>query len=154
LFGKQLTAPNVREAANLVWRYDDQANNVRLFGPLGLGAILLHFDQYGVELSDNQGILHRGDSAEALLTEIVGWPIPIDALSRWLFVLPMTDSVYRYQVDADNHIAVLQQLGWEIEYSAYKTYLDKVLPRKIVATKPLANGQEVVVKLISKNWQW
>lgn len=148
-----LSAPQVRESANLIWEYSDQANNVRLFGPLGVGAVRLQFDPYGVEMSDNKGVLHRGDSAEQLLTDIVGWPIPIDALSRWLFVLPTDNAVFRYQIDENNNVVLLEQLGWKIEYSDYKTYGERFLPRKITATKTLPENQSVVVKLITKAWR-
>ncbi len=153
-----ISSPEVREQANLVWEYRDQANEVRLFGPLGVGAIKLEFDEYGVVLSDNKGLLHRGDSAEQLLTQIVGWPIPIDALSSWIFVMPATQSSFRYQLNEDNRIKRLEQLGWSIEYSAYKYYGDQLMPRKIVATRTLPIGsddqgnKQVVVKLITKSW--
>jgi len=148
-----LNTPRTRQVANIIWDYSDQANNVRLFGPLGVGAVRMQFDQYGVELTDNRGRLHQGSNAEELISRIAGWPIPMDALSRWLFVLPTKDAVYRYQLDDDNNIAVMEQLGWSIEYSDYKIYNDRLLPRKIVATKPLANDGAVVVRLITKNWQ-
>jgi len=153
-----ISSPEVREQANLVWEYRDQANEVRLFGPLGVGAIKLQFDEYGVVLSDNKGLLHRGDSAEQLLTRIVGWPIPIDALSSWIFVMPATQSSFRYQLDDDQQIKRLEQLGWSIEYSAYKYYGDQLMPRKIVATKILPfdsddqADKQIVVKLITKSW--
>jgi outer membrane lipoprotein LolB len=150
-----VTTPRGKEQANLVWRFADQASNVRLFGPLGAGAVRIEFDDYGVVLSDSKGVLHRGDSAEELLTRIVGWPIPIDALSYWLFVLPNPDVSYRYQLNADGDVSVLEQLGWSIHYSAYRPYQDgRRLPRKIVATKQLENRHQVVVKLITKSWKW
>lgn len=151
-----VTTPKVREQANLVWRFADQANNVRLFGPLGAGAIKLEFDQYGVQLSDNQGVLHRGESAEALLGEIVGWPIPIDALSYWLFALPLPDFAYEYQLDDAGRLAKLRQLDWQISYSGYKPYAEsgQLLARKLIATRQVGPDQHVTVKLVTKNWQW
>ena len=55
-----ISTPVAREQANLVWQFADQSNQVRLFGPLGVGAIKIEFDQYGVVLSDNRSVLHRG----------------------------------------------------------------------------------------------
>ena len=154
-----ISAPSVTEQANLVWEYDDQANNMRLFGPLGIGAIKLQFDEYGVVLSDNKGVVHRGDSAEQLLTRIVGWPIPIDALRSWIFVLPQDGAVYRYQLDENQQVKTLEQLGWRIEYSSYRDFGGRLMPRKIVATRVVspyagnASESDVVVKLITKSWK-
>ena len=154
-----LTTPQAREQANLVWEFGDQANSVRLFGPLGVGAIKLEFDQYGVVLSDNKGVIHQGKSAEELLTRIVGWPIPIDALSSWIFVLPNKNAAFRYTLDENQNVKSLEQLGWLIEYSAYKEYEGRLMPRKVTATRQLPYSSSadtkdsVVVKLITKNWE-
>jgi len=150
-----IRTPETREQANVVWQFADQSNNVRLFGPLGAGAVRLQFDQYGVVLSDNKGVLHRGDSAEELLSRIVGWPIPLEALTYWLFALPDPDKVYRYQQNESGHLSVLEQQGWLIAYSGYKEAgLGKLLPRKVVATKSVTPSSQVEVKLISKGWEW
>jgi len=160
-----ISTPEAREQANLVWQFADQANQVRLFGPLGVGAIKIDFDQYGVVLSDSRRVLHRGDSAEALMKEIVGWPIPIDALSYWLFALPLPDKAFQYQDNESGALRKLRQLGWEIEYTAYKQYVlnesqspieerrQEYLPSKIIASKEDENGGLVVVKLITKGWR-
>lgn len=160
-----ISTPDAREQANLVWQFADQANQVRLFGPLGVGAIKIEFDQFGVVLSDSRKVLHRGNSAEALMNEIVGWPIPIDALSYWLFALPLPDKAFQYQDNDSGGLYKLKQLGWEIEYSNYKPYVlndsqspivdghQEYLPSKIIASKYDENGGSVVVKLITKGWQ-
>ncbi|RBP52768.1 lipoprotein insertase outer membrane protein LolB [Arenicella xantha] len=147
--------PRANEQANLIWRYGDESHEVRLFGPLGAGAVKIQFDQFGVVLSDNKGNVHRGNSAEKLLTEIVGWPIPIEALTYWLFAIPNPQHSYRYQVDESGQVALLQQLGWSIQWSSYQPYhAEHSLPRKLIATKSLRNGKQVVVRLVTKGWKW
>lgn len=159
-----VTTPDIKEQANLIWEFRDQVNHVRLFGPLGVGAIKLEFDDYGVVLSESSGVQHRGKTAEALLTKFVGWPIPIDALSSWMFVLPAEGSAFRYTLDEVQQVKLLEQLGWRIEYSSYKQYGSRLMPRKIVATKSIAESSirigaenrspnQVIVKLITKSWQ-
>ena len=148
----------VREQANIVWDYSDQSNNVRLFGPLGVGQIKLEFDQYGVQLSDSKGILHQGFAsqgvtAETLLTDITALPIPINALSYWLFVLPAPNSVYSYQLDDQGNLSSLKQLGWQIGFQNYRDYAGNVLPRKLTAVRN-DGTQSITVRLVTKNWQW
>ena len=146
------------QQANMVWVYDDSnANTVRLFGPLGVGAIKIEFDEQGVVLSDRKGELHRGDSAQHLLESIVGWSIPVDALQYWLFSLPLPnqEQAYRYQVDDAQNVVKLQQLGWTINYDDYRTYFNEGWPlaRKVIATKQVTPEQTVTVKLITKSWK-
>jgi len=150
-----LSTNSIRESANLVWRFSDQSNSVRLFGPLGAGAVKLEFDQYGVVLSDNKGVVHRGSSAEALLTEIIGWPLPVAALSKWLFVKPDLDLPFQYQLNELGQVVAIRQLGWQIDYSAYRDYQGQQMPRKLTATKNFSSDELglVTVKLVTKSWQ-
>lgn len=151
-----VTTPAVREVATMVWNHADDFNDIRLFGPLGIGAVRLQFDDQGVVLFDSKGRKHVGDSAQALLTGIVGWPIPMDALSHWLSALPDFDAPYRYQLN-ENGVAVIEQFGWNIKYSSYRLYGDDavraLLPRKITAMKVLPDKTTLVVKLIAKSWE-
>ncbi|GHA06627.1 outer-membrane lipoprotein LolB [Arenicella chitinivorans] len=145
--------PKANENANLVWQRDDDSHRVRLYGPLGAGAVVIDFDSKGVVVSDNKGEVHRGRSAERLLNRIVGWPIPLEALTFWLFALPNPAAVYQYQLSDDGRVSALRQQGWEIRYSAYRQFENgDWLPRKVVARKPVREG-EVVVRLVSKSWQ-
>lgn len=144
----------------MIWQHQDQANKVRLFGPLGAGAVELEFDEYGVQLSDSKGIMYTGHSAEQLLTEIIGWPIPVEALTHWLFVVPLPNEPFRYRVNQADQVSLIQQLGWEISYSDYRDYgagnNAGRLPRKLTAIKNLGDEkqQTVKVRLITQGWQW
>ena len=152
-----ITTPQLREQANMVWQYQDQSNNVRLFGPLGAGAVVIDFDQYGVQLSDNKGGVHRGDSAEDLLSKITGWPIPVQSLRHWLFVRPDPNLLFRYQLDEIGNVASIEQSGWRIIYADYRDYGGpQQLPRKLTASRTvgLHSGDTVTVKLITKEWQF
>lgn len=149
------------EQANMVWRFADQTNDVRLFGPLGAGQVKLEFDQYGVQLSDSKGVLHRsmaaqGGSAEKLLSEITGLPIPVDALAYWLFVLPTPQHGFAYQLNEQGNLSVLKQLGWQIHFSDYRDYAGNFLPRRLTAIRlsDKDKTQAVTVKLVTKAWEW
>ena len=151
-----LRSNTIKESANLVWQMSDQSNSVRLFGPLGMGAVKLEFDQYGVQLSDNKGVVHQGENAQALLTDIIGWPLPIDALSRWLFLQPDLTQPFQYRLNDFGELDAIRQFGWQINYREYREYNGRQLPRKLAAEKYFDNTKlgAVSVKLITKDWQW
>jgi outer membrane lipoprotein LolB len=151
-----LRSNGIKESANVVWQMSNQSNDVRLFGPLGMGAVKLEFDQYGVQLSDNEGVVHQGEDAQTLLTEIIGWPLPIDALSRWLFLQPDLTQVFQYRLNGNGQLDAIRQFGWQINYRDYRDYNGRQLPRKLAAEKYFDNTKlgAVSVKLITKDWQW
>jgi outer membrane lipoprotein LolB len=151
-----LRSNSIKESANVVWQMSEQSNDVRLFGPLGMGAVKLEFDQYGVQLSDNEGVVHQGMDAQTLLTDIIGWPLPIDALSRWLFLQPDLTQAFQYRLNGFGQLDAIRQFGWQINYRDYREYNGRQLPRKLAAEKYFDNTKlgAVSVKLITKEWQW
>lgn len=146
----------VRESANLVWRANGDAHQMRLFGPLGAGATRLEFDADSAILKDSKGRVYRDSDAENLLYRVVGWPIPLTNLQEWVFALPVEQNYYQYIAEG-GQLQVLEQAGWRIEYSSYKPYMIGApnLPRKITATKTAdfdGQKQVVTVRLIVKSW--
>ena len=150
-----LRSNSIKESANLVWQVSDQTNNIRLFGPLGMGAIKLQFDSYGVELQDNDGKVHHGANAQALLTDIIGWPLPIEALPRWLFLQPDPSQPFQYRLNDVGQLDAIRQYGWQINYSNYRDYNGRTMPRTLAAKKQFDETELglVSVKLITKEWQ-
>ena len=151
-----ITTPQGREQASMDWSFADQANSIRLYGPLGLGAVLIQFDDFGVVLSDNKGVRHRGQNVQELLDRIIGWPIPVESLVNWLFLVPHENSPFRYRLDPSGRLQTLEQQGWRIEYSMYKEFNQQLMPRKITAVRLHKDSADkaVKVRLISKDWQW
>lgn len=151
-----ISTPQIKESANLVWQVNGDSNVMRLFGPLGVGSIRIEFDSNGVTLTDTRGRTHQGRSAEALLSRITGWPIPISALKYWLFVVPEPKSVTQYLMNEDAVVAIGQR-GWQIDYSKFQepNGLTPSLPKKIVATKTAFYGgveETAKVRLVVKSW--
>ncbi len=151
-----VTTKERRDQASIDWRFADQSNAIRLFGPLGFGAVRIEYDQFGAVISDNKGVRHQGRNVESLINRIVGWPIPVEALSDWLFLKPKDSSPFRYQLDDQNQLFRLEQLGWQITYTDYRDYNGQQMPRKITALRLLPEGHQraAKVKLVTKNWQW
>ena len=149
------------EQANLVWRRVPQLssprnNEISLFGPFGSGAVQLAYGERTVVLTDSKAKQYWGEDAQQLLTEIVGWPLPLDALGFWLFAQPAPDMVYRYQIAEDDKLSAIQQANWRIEFKDWRDFNGRTLPRKIFAYREndSLDAQSVSVKLVVKSWQW
>ena len=81
-------------------------------------------------------------------------------MSKWLFLLPEEGATFRYRLDEQARLQVLEQKGWHIEYADYKQFEGRDMPRKITATRIDSSAgaadetSMVKVRLISKRWQW
>ena len=149
------------EQANLAWQRRPEIaqprnNKIRLFGPFGAGTVVLEYGERNVLLTDNKGKEYWGDDAEELLNEIVGWPLPLKAMRYWMFAQPSPDAVYEYHRNEEGQLTGLRQFGWEIQYSDWRDYGDRRLPRKIFAHRldPIGEHKKLSVKLFVKSWRW
>lgn len=140
--------------AGLLWRNNqDQINNIKLHGPFGSGAVKLFFDKNGAELIDAKGRQYQGNSAQGLLSRIVGWQVPFAELQYWLYALPHTDFKAQYRLDDQGRLQWLRQRGWQVEFKEFAEYQGQVMPRKIFAKK-VDTDPAVSVRLVIKNWSW
>jgi len=129
-------------SAYINWRQCQDSFDIRLSGPLGQGAATLTGDQRHATLTSREG-RWQGANPEALLSQQLGWPIPVSELLYWVRGLPAPGS--DYQRGSED---TLQQAGWHIHYQRWHTSQGHRLPTKLSASHPRAK-----VTLILKQWQ-
>ena len=84
--------------------------------------------------------------AEVLVSEALGWPVPVTYLRDWLRGLPGTARARTAFAD-DGSLAALRYDGWEVEYRAFERVADVLLPRRLEAT----NGP-YRVRVVIRDW--
>ncbi|WP_263145098.1 lipoprotein insertase outer membrane protein LolB [Pseudomonas sp. RIT-PI-AD] len=143
-----IRAPRDSGSGTLFWLQRQEYYDIRLSGPLGRGAARLTGRPGEVSLEvANQG-RYQAASPEALLEEQLGWRLPVSHLQWWVRGLPAPDSKSRLTLDADSHLARLEQDGWQVEYLAYTEQDGYSLPERIKL-----HGHELDVTLVIKEWQ-
>ncbi len=117
------------DTANIEWRQNYQNYKIRLFGPLGLGAVRFQGGPKNIELIDNKGQVHTAKSAEILSQQILGYPLPIENLIYWL-----------------KGIKTKHYYGWKITYLAY---YPNGLPKLMEA-----HQKDIYIRIFIDKWQF
>ena len=138
------------QAIHLVWqqqwpRYRYQIN---LFGPLGLGHILLTSNVEGVDIYENNKHYHS-QNIEDLMRQSLGWHLPISNLYFWIRGVPAPHLKNNITFDVYHHIVYLQQQGWHIAYQQYTTADGIDLPCIIILRRNKLN-----IKFIINQWKF
>jgi outer membrane lipoprotein LolB len=89
----------------------------------------------------------RGNDAETLLHEGLGWDVPLADLRAWIRGLRAPNASADVQYDAQNLPAVITQAGWKVEYRDWFTDRDPPLPRRVYASKGQAR-----VRVAIESW--
>jgi len=117
------------ETASLDWQQNYQQYQIRIFGPLGLGAVELDGNPQGVTLTDNNGKIYQAASAEMLSQQILGYPLPIEDLVYWL-----------------KGVKTKHYHGWSVHYLSY----DQNNMPKLVS----ASHSSIYLRIFIDKWQF
>ncbi|HEV2614286.1 MAG TPA: lipoprotein insertase outer membrane protein LolB [Gammaproteobacteria bacterium] len=117
------------ETASLDWQQNVQNYQIRIFGPLGIGAVEINGNPQGVELIDSKGQIHQAASAELLSQQILGYPLPIADLVYWL-----------------KGVKTKHHHGWTVHYLSYH---QNGMPKLMTATH-----QGINLRIFIDKWQF
>ncbi len=124
---------------------------ITLFGVLGVSMLEIISSANQVRLIDSNNEQFTAHDDEELLYERTGWRIPIGALYYWIrgIAEPGVVSDIKRTFDRYNHLKVLKQQGWTVEYLKYGSVDGHIdLPTLIKISY-----DNLSVKLLISSWQ-
>ena len=141
---------NTHDAWSAHWQWNQQNQNyvINLIGPLGSNSIQLTGSPGKVLLETSDGKKTQSASPETLLEKQLGWRLPVSNLYYWVRGLPVPGIPAQKQLDASQHISVLAQQGWRVEYLRYSRVGQTDLPAKMNLNNAALN-----VKILISQWQ-
>lgn len=142
-------AHSAKNGLNASFSWQQQADNytIQLFGPLGINRTQLAGNKQQVTLQTSKETF-TASNPELLLRQRTGWRLPVSNLYYWLRGLPAPNARYTKSFDANNHLAQLNQAGWNVQYLSYSSVNNVDLPDRILLTNP-----QWRVRLVIRNWQ-
>lgn len=145
-----MAAKNKRKgfAASLDWQQNGlNQYQIRLFGPLGNGAVFVEKSKGIITYTDGPKKL-TSTNADNLLQKEMGVPLPVNNLYYWVRGLPAPGAVQWSTHDEHNRLTTLKQDGYTIDYLSYKSTNGYDLPNKI-----RLQGNNILIKLVIKKWK-
>ena len=144
-------APAESGSAYLTWGQAAEHFSIRVQGPLGQGSAAIDGAPGNVMLS-HEGEEFRGENAEQLLAQQLGWQLPVSDLRYWVRALPAPDRAARANIERDERGLLLRQSqdDWVLEYGQYQWVQGHALPGRI---KAQSASRGVRLNLVIKQWQ-
>ena len=135
-------------SASLNWmQQGPNQYQIRLFGPLGGGMVLI--EKMGGVITYVDGPRRISSRhADELLQQQTGVRLPVNDLYYWIRGLPAPGKVQSSRYDANAHLTSLTQAGYTVNYSNYMTVNNIDVPTKIQLI-----GHDVIIKLFIKHWK-
>lgn len=137
-----------RHSAGLHWTHLAQSDELLLLTPLGTTAARVYQD--GQHATLDQGDQHeRSDNLETLMTQVLGWHLPLAGLHHWVLGLAETTTPAQIERNEFGQISTLQQNGWTVRYTRYPNQQPDALPSRMQL-----NHAQLQVQLLIDEWEW
>lgn len=131
--------------ASLNWRQVDDAAELHLSGPFGIGALVLRQTPEGLSMNGGP----PSDAVMSLVQEKLGFDLPIENLHYWLLGVPNPASAFDLSRNDQDRANLLCQAGWSIAYERYMPVAGDLLPARLVLTTG-----DVRVRIVIDHWDW
>jgi outer membrane lipoprotein LolB len=123
--------------------------SLRFIGPIGTGYGTLKTTPAQSVYLAPKGKTYTDSNAEALLTKVTGWQLPVNDLYYWARGLPAPGSTPSLQFDdSHSHLTGLQQDGFDVLFQNYSGVGKVDLPSKL-----LIQNADIKVKIVVTRWQ-
>ncbi|WP_374087473.1 lipoprotein insertase outer membrane protein LolB [Methylomicrobium lacus] len=136
-----LTGERDSWTADLAWAHQQGDEQIKLSGPLGQGAVMIHLAGNSVTVAQGDGKVQSSDDPETFINQQLGMFVPVTSLRYWVLGLPEPE------LDFEDVGSGFRQSGWTVAYQAMQPVGQLLLPRKM----SVANDR-VKLKLIIDQW--
>lgn len=136
-------------SGSLRWRHDSETDEIFILSPLGQGVARINRSAEGVMLETAEGRIYRADDVETLTQEVLGWRLPARGLQYWVTGRAAPQMPAEGRISSDKLLLQLDQDGWHIDYSGYRTVQGTSLPAKM---EMLAKDSQLEVRLVIDQW--
>jgi outer membrane lipoprotein LolB len=130
----------------LHWEQDGDRFEMRVAGPLGVGAATITGKDRTVEIRTSKKQFTTKDP-EGDLKKRLGWTFPLTHLRYWVLGQPAPGASPELTFDRDGLLETLEQDGWTLEIDEYQDAGGLQLPRKFVV-----ENDEVRIKVVIDSW--
>jgi len=145
-----IAARNKKRGWTAVLNWLQQGPNqyqIRLFGPLGGGSVLIEKKGSVITFRDGPKKV-SSNNADELLQKKTGVRLPVKNLYYWVRGLPAPGAIQSAHHDANNYLISFNQAGYTVNYTAYTVVGGMNLPSKIRLQE-----HGVLIKLVIKHWK-
>lgn len=137
-----------RQSAGIRWIHQVESDEIHLLTPLGSTVARIYQDaQHATLDQDNQH--KQSDNLENLMSQVLGWHLPLKGLHHWVLGLPEPATPAQIERNTFGQISTLQQDGWTVRYTRYPDQQPNALPNRMQL-----NHEQLQVQLLIDEWEW
>ena len=143
-----VTLPDESVQGRFQWRQRQDWLEARFRGPLGVGGVFIYGPPEHLTAIGRDGETLLLTDPEHDLRALLGHPLPVQSMRRWLLGLADPAYPHAWRFDDDGLPVHLDQRAWQVEYHGWREYDGQLMPRRIDM-----NGEDVAIRIVLDQWR-
>lgn len=137
---------------NFIWQQDLEKTHITLRSPFGQTVANIEVTAAGATLVQGNRPPASANDADTLISQTLGWPIPISGLRNWLqgFGLNMSGEKF---IATPQATRLLTPDGWRIQYDSWQAEATQIRPKRIDLERQTTQAGNVAIRIVIDAWQ-
>lgn len=136
---------------NFEWQQNSNEMSITLSSPLGQTIAIIRENPQGASLEQSKQETRYAGNVEQLLTESLGWSLPITGLRDWLQGFDRNQQGQRFAVPTrDNHRSMTQ--GWQLDFTSWQEDCEQIHPKLINLYRRTEEVGDLKIRLAILEW--
>jgi outer membrane lipoprotein LolB len=135
---------------NFLWSQAPTRTGITLLSPLGQTLAIIEATPDGATLAQAGQPVRSAADVDALVAEVLGWPLPVAGLRDWLQGFAVDADGKRF-IATPQATEVATRDGWRIRYASWDESQSR--PRRIDLDRPTTQAGDVSIRIVIDNWQ-
>ncbi len=134
------------------WQQNKDDTRISLISPLGQTIASISQTAAGATLQQANQPLRTAEDLDSLLSDALGWPLPVAGLRDWLQGYMRTPDGQRKMLPAQDD-QMLNTDGWRIRYVSWQDEAGQARPKRIDLQRYTSRAGEVTMRIVIDQWK-
>lgn len=136
-------------SARVFWQQQPTTYQLRFNVAGGQGVVLLDGTPTQVQMRTADRQQFVAPTPDILMKDVLKVDVPVSFLRYWIRGIPSPkERVADYQLNENNQLSYLRQVGWKVEFTDYSNVQGYSLPQRLIL-----ENDEFKVKILISQWQ-
>ncbi len=129
------------------WLQTESETTITLLSPLGQTIATIKQNAFGATLQQGNEPLRSAQDVDALLSETLGWPLPMASMRNWLQGYALNQQGLREAVRGQDNRPMLAD-GWQLQFVSWQQETEQIYPKRIDLQRYTTQAGEVKLRIV------
>lgn len=134
-------------SVNFEWLQTEHDTTITLFSPIGQTIAVVTQNALGASLQQGNQPLRSAQDLDTLLSETLGWPLPMAGMRNWLQGYAINQQGQRAAIPAQDSRPLLAQ-GWQLQFVSWQQEAEQIYPKRIDLQRHTTEAGEVKLRIV------